>query len=69
MFKPSSHQSKNMFMNVVYILHIGRNIHIFLIYNVIYYNLLLNMISVGQVFLKIDFQENVVMPLMHGTLH
>ncbi len=48
-----------MFMNVV---HIRRNIHIFLIYNVIDYNLLLNMI------MKIDFQENEVMALLHGAL-
>ncbi len=40
----------------------------FLIYNVIYYNLLLNMITVGKVFMKIDFQENEVMPLLHGAL-
>ncbi len=55
-------------MNVVHIVHIRRNIHIFLIYNVIYYNLLLNMITVGKFFMKIGFQENEVMPLLHGSL-
>ncbi len=39
----------------------------FLIYNVIYYNLLLNMITVGKVSMMIDFQENI-MPLLHGVL-
>ncbi len=68
MLKPSSHQSKNKFMNVVHIVHIGRNIHIFLIYNVICYTLLLNMITVGKFFMKINFQENEVMPLLHGVL-
>ncbi len=68
MLKPSSHQSKKKFMSVVHIVHIRRNIHTFLIYNVSYYNLLLNMISVGKVFTKIDFQENEVMPLLHGSL-
>ncbi len=29
MLKPSSHQSKKKFMNVVHIVHIGRNIHIY----------------------------------------
>ncbi len=49
-------------------IHIGRNIHIYLIYNVIYKNLLLNLINVGKVSRKIDFQENEVMPLLHGAL-
>ncbi len=53
---------------MVHIVHIERNIHIFLIYNVIYYNLLLNMITVGKLFIMIDFQENEVMPLLHEAL-
>ncbi len=61
-------QSKKTFMNVVNIVNIGRNIHKFLISNVIYWNLLLNMITVGKVSKKIDFLENEVMPLLHGTL-
>ncbi len=68
MLKLSSHQSKKKFMNVVRIVHIGRNIHIFLIYNVIYYNLLINLIIVGKFFIKIDVQENEVMPLLHEAL-
>ncbi len=48
--------------------YIGRNIDIFLIYNVIYYNLLLKMFTVGKVFMKVDFQENEVMSLLHGAL-
>ncbi len=68
MLKPSSHQSKKKFMNVVHIVHIGRIIHKFLIYNVIYYNLVLNRITVGRFFMKIDFQENYVMLLLHGAL-
>ncbi len=55
-------------MKVVYILYIGRNIHIILIHNVIYFNLLLNMITEGKVSTNIDFQENEVIPLLHGTL-
>ncbi len=55
-------------MNVGHIVNIGRNIHIFLIYNVIYQYLLLNMITVGKVSTKIDFQENEVRPLLHRTL-
>ncbi len=52
-------------MNVVHFVHIGRNIHIFLIYNVIYSNL--KMITVGKVSSKIDL-EIKVMPLLHGAL-
>ncbi len=48
----------------MHIVYIGRNIHIYFIYNVIYYNLLLNMITMGKFFIKIDFQENEVMPLV-----
>ncbi len=69
MLKPSSHQSKKKYMNEVHIVHIGRNIHIFLIYNVIYYNVLLNMITVGKDSMTIYFQENEVMPLLHGALY
>ncbi len=34
MLKPSSHQRKEKFMNLMCILYIGRNIHLVLIYNV-----------------------------------
>ncbi len=68
MLKPSSQQSKKMFMNLVCILNIGRNIHIYLTDNVIYQNLLLNMITVVKVSMNIDFQEKKVIPLLHGTL-
>ncbi len=68
MLKPSSHQSKKRFLNEVHIIHMGRNIYIFFIYNVIYYNLLLNMFTLGKVFMKVDFQENEDMPVLHGAL-
>ncbi len=54
-------------MNVVYILQIRRNIQVFL-NDVIYRNLLLNMISVGEVSMNIDFEESGVMRLLHGAL-
>ncbi len=55
-------------MNVMYILNIRRNIHMFLNDNVLYHNLLLNMITVGKVSMNIDFSEIEVMLLLHGTL-
>ncbi len=36
MLKPLCHQSKKKLLNIVHIVHIGRNIHIYLIYSVIY---------------------------------
>ncbi len=57
-----------MFMNLVHILNIGSNIHIFLIDNAIYKNVLLNMTIVDKVSINIDFQENKVVSLLYGTL-
>ncbi len=52
-------------MNLVHILNIERKIHIFLIYKVIYYNCLLNMIVVSKISMNIDFEQNEAMPLLH----
>ncbi len=52
----------------MYILNIGRNIHILFNDNVIYQNVHPGVMAVGKVSINLDCQENEVMPLLHETL-
>ncbi len=68
MLKSSRHQSEKKLMNLVHIVNIRINIHYVKMIMLIVKYILLNMIAVGKVSLYIDFHENEVMPLLHGTL-
>ncbi len=47
---------------MVHIVYIERNIHIFLIYSIVYLHLLLNIVTACKVSMKIDFQKMKLWP-------
>ncbi len=64
MLKPSSHQSKKQFLNMVHIIHIGRNIHIILNLYCYLLRFASNMMTLCKVLMRYIFRKMK----LHGAL-